>query len=190
MKFLIGLFLGVIFFSNSNAQNIQTELMDGIVDKNYESFTILKNDKNLEPNTREGMIMSSDYVTRIITFTEPNFPTSEVKNKVEDAIKHELIAAGYDHKKSGSNMLVLYSIFSRDGELIGDFNDDDNINTEKVNVDKGTLIISIIDRETGETVWSGFNDGAFDKVSSTEENKIIRSVSELLERLRVESDTY
>ncbi|WMN11084.1 DUF4136 domain-containing protein [Marivirga salinae] len=172
---------------NLNAQNIKTEIMDGLVDKNYESFSILNSDKKVEPNTKESMIISSDYMTSIITYTEPTFPTLAVKNEVEDAIRHELIASGYDHKKSGSNMLVIYSILSKNGEIKGDFADENESDIEEYDVSKGTLIISIIDRESGETVWSGFNDGALSKVTSLEENKIVRSVSEILNRLRLET---
>jgi|GEM_PF-6066719 hypothetical protein len=188
MKFFIGLILGVLFFSNTNAQNVQTELMDGLVDKNYESFSIINSDQKMEPNSQEAVILNSDYMTSIITYTEPTFPTLAVKNEVEDAIRHELIAAGYDYEKSGSKMLVIYSILSDDGKISGAFDEENKESIEQIKVGKGTLIISILDRESGETVWSGFNDGALAKVTSLQENKIVKSVSEILNMLRLESD--
>ncbi len=189
MKYLIGLILGFLMVSNVHGQNIQTELMDGLVDKNYGSFSILNSDKKIEPNTKEAMILRGEYFTNIVTYTSPTFPSLAVKNEVEDAIRHELIAAGYDHEKSNAKMLVIYSVLNKNGEISGAFNDENKADIETIEVGKGTLIISIIDRESGSTVWTGFNDGALAKVSSLEENKIVRAVSGILERLRVESDT-
>lgn len=152
MKTLTGLILGIFFVSSINALNIQTELQDGLIDKNYESFSILNSDGKIEPNTKEAMIFNDDYMAGIITYTDPMFPTIAVKNEVEDAIRHELIAAGYDYELSGSKMLVIYSILSENGEIAGDFADENNSNVESYDVEKGTLIISILDRDSGETV--------------------------------------
>ena len=186
MKNLIGVILGLLIVSNVNAQQVQAELRDGLIDKDYDAFSILNSNSNIKPNTKEAMIFSDDYMAGIITYTGSSFPTVAVRNEIEDAIRHELIADGYNHQMSGSEMLVIYSIFSKKGEVIGDFANNDRASSETFDVGKGTLIISIIDRESGETVWSGFNDGALANVTSLEENKIVRSVTDILDLLRLE----
>ncbi|HET8859585.1 DUF4136 domain-containing protein [Marivirga sp.] len=187
MKNLIVFITAFFIISNLNAQDVQTELRDGIIDKDYESFSILNSEMELAPDTREAMIIADDYMAEIITYTDPIFPSLGVINEVEDAITHELIAAGYKHEKSGADMVVIFSIYSKDGKISGDFNNDDYSSIEKYDVSKGTLLISIIDRESGATVWSGYNDGALEGVSSLEENKLITSVTEIMNNLRFEN---
>jgi len=189
MKFLFSLILGFFYLSNLTAQDIKTELKDGIIDKDYKAFSILNTDQKFEPESQEALILSSDYMTSIITFTDPDYPSPTLKDEVENALRHELISQGYAHKKSGAKMLVAYSIYNRDGIIKGDFTENDRnevMANEEYKVKKGTLLISIIDKESGQTIWSGFNDGALANVTSSDENKIVKSVSGIMNQLRLE----
>ncbi|MBK6264472.1 DUF4136 domain-containing protein [Marivirga sp. S37H4] len=190
MKNLLVLFLAFLFVANANAQTIYTELRDGVIDKDYDSFSLLDPTKKAEPNTKEAVIISDDYMTSIVTYTDPDFPSQDVKKQVEHAIKHELITDDYKHKKSGGEMLVSYLVFGREGTLKGDFTDDDELigidRAEEHDVKKGTLLISVIDKESGRTVWSGFSDGAFSSETPMDDNKVIKVVSDILDRLRLE----
>ncbi len=189
MKNLIGIILTFLIVLNVNAQNIHTQLSDGIIEKDYESFSILDPTKKAEPNSKEAMIIADDYMASVVTYTVPDFPSTEVKNEVQHAINHELITDDYKHVKSGGEMLVSYAIFGKDGSLKGDFTDNEAIDPDGVEihkVSKGTLLISIIDRKSGDTVWSGFSDGALSSKYTMDDNQVIKTVSNILGRLRTE----
>ncbi|HET8858809.1 hypothetical protein [Marivirga sp.] len=154
MKNLIGLIIAILVVTNLNAQSIYSELRDGLVDKNYESFSLLDPTKEVKPNSAEALIISEDYMAQVTTYTVPDFPSVEVKKQVENAIKHELITQDYKHQESNGEMLVSYLIFNREGTLQGDFSEDEayGLDKEEYEVKKGTLLISIIDKESGATV--------------------------------------
>lgn len=190
MKNLIGLIIGILFVTNLHAQKIQTELRDGLIDKNYKSFSLLDPTKEAKPNTKEAVIIGEDYLATVTSYSEPDFPSMEIKRQVEHAIKHELITQDYKHVKSGGEMLVSYLIFGKDGKLHGDFNDGKyGMDKEEYELKKGTLLISVIDKESGSTVWSGFSDGAFTSDKSMDDNQIIKTVYGILDRLITE-DNY
>ncbi|WP_296623438.1 DUF4136 domain-containing protein [Marivirga sp.] len=126
----------------------------------------------------------------ITAYAVPVFPSMEVKKQVEHAIKHELITEDYKHIKSGGEMLVSYLIFGKDGQLQGDFTENEyGIDKDVDEVKKGTLLISIIDKESGSTVWSGFSDGAFGGDAPMDDNQIVKTVSNILDWMRTE-DNY
>ncbi|GAA5041259.1 hypothetical protein GCM10011506_42810 [Marivirga lumbricoides] len=190
MKNLLGLFFAFLFVANVNAQTIYTELRDGVIDKDFDSFSILDPTKKPESKTKEALIISDDYVASITAYTDPNFPSPEVKKQVEHAIKHELITDDYKHKKSGGEMLVSYFIFSKDGKLRGDFTENEMTSidrAEEFDVKKGTLLISVIDKESGQTVWSGFSDGAFASTSPMNDNQVIKTVSNIMDYMALEN---
>ncbi len=190
MKNLTGIILAFLFVANLNAQSVYTELRDGIIDKGYESFSLLDptmKDKEGKSNKEQAVIISDDYMASVTAYTTPDFPSVEVKKQVEHAIKHELITNDYKHKKQGGEMMVSYMVFGKDGSLTGDFTDNEAVAVDRnreYDVKKGTILISIIDKESGETVWSGFSDGALSGNNAMDDNQVIKSVSGILDRLR------
>ncbi len=136
---------------------------------------------------------TQEYFSAILIYTDPEFPDWQTKRTVKHAIKHELISEGYEMDEENPDFLVSYLVFNKDGKLKGDFVEDDEnlaattIDTpEEFDVSEGTLLVSVIDRETGETVWSGFNDGAFKDNQNIEEADAIRAVSNVLDRMSLD----
>lgn len=85
---------------------------------------------------------------------------------VKAAILHEMVSRGYELDPNNPDLLVSYQIFKEKGEAQG-FSDDEDMTgmagtalPEPIEVDAGTLMISISDAESGEMISRGFMPGA------------------------------
>lgn len=266
MKDLTAIFLALLFATSLNAQSVYTELKDGLIEKDYETFSFLKmgyekddmtqkdskkqgyeSDQNQNDKARHGNTGNTDmkknkntkqkdqmkeaqtgktsqnkmgksgsdeprnwsnghqddrvgqkdktqeYFSAILVYTNPEFPDKKTKKTVKHAIKHELISQGYEMDDSNPDFLVSYVVFNEEGKITGDYgNDNNNVagidRAEEYEVSEGTLLVSVVDSESGETVWSGFNDGAFKNKQKIEESIVIRAVSNVLDRMTLEDN--
>lgn len=100
------------------------------------------------------------------------------KAMVRDAVEHEMAAKGYTYQPTGSDLVVNFRSFDQPIEITSN----ENLGAEywatdepyaydtqrKVKLEKGSILVQIIDRKKGVEVWQGYASGltngdAFDK---------------------------
>lgn len=100
------------------------------------------------------------------------------KGMVRDAVEHEMAAKGYTYQPTGGDLVVNFRSFDQPTEITSN----ENLGTgywatdepyaydtqRKVKLDKGSILVQMIDRKKGVEVWQGYASGltngdAFDK---------------------------
>lgn len=95
-----------------------------------------------------------------------------LKQEIRDAVSHELEARGYQEDETNPDLVVNFRVFDEPATLRGY----DSYGTgywsgvqmtaredlETYEVEAGTLLVSLLDRETGDLVWQGFASGLLD----------------------------
>ena len=98
-----------------------------------------------------------------------------MKAMVRDAVKGELMGMGYELQSSNPDLIINFRVFDEpvtlkgyDGygtSYWGDERYREAEDTTSYNVDAGTLLISMADRENGKVVWQGFASGLIENNS-------------------------
>jgi len=94
------------------------------------------------------------------------------KGQIREAIRNEMLGAGYEFTDENADLVVNFRVFDEATTLrtaedfgpgywgsvsyttVGEINNYD--------VEAGTLMISLVDRESGKIVWNGFASGLID----------------------------
>jgi len=121
------------------------------------------------------------------------------KGMVRDAVEHEMAAKGYNYQPTGGDLIVNFRSFDQPTEIVSNQNlgagywaDNEayNYNTQnKVKLDKGSILVQLIDRKQGVEVWQGYasgltNGNAFDK----NKDKVYVAVGQIFERYNHRGD--
>jgi hypothetical protein len=183
--FLTTFLIGIICYSNTFAQTIYAENAEVIEDYDYETFAIL--DGNTANNEVAAVIMQSEYMTRMVVFEDKKYPGQEVSDDIMQAVKFSLISKGYNQAEQNPDFYVSYRVYAKDGEITANFENDYLYGSmdrrKEYDVKKGSIIITVVDASTNEMVWIGVNDGALERNMGMKENRVIRSVTNLMERM-------
>lgn|GEM_PF-6268532 len=94
----------------------------------------------------------------------PGFPAQQADSEIREAIRANLAAKGYDFLPSNgsADLLIGYSIGAREESdqyieaYRGRFGQINHISTREDNYIEGSLVIDLIDAESGQVVWSGW----------------------------------
>ena len=119
-----------------------------------------------------------------------------LKAQVRDAVKSELMGLGY--KKSNTpdqaDLIVNFRVFDEPVTLKGSEGYGDDYwgtsayttisDTESYDVEAGTLLISLADRESGRVIWQGFASGLIDN------NKFIKDQVKVSEAVNLAFEDY
>jgi hypothetical protein len=171
-----------------HAQNIYSERKPGLMDKEYETFAFLDQNGKKGMNEKELLIFENPMIKSIWVYDDPMFQSERKKATIKESIKQGLIDNGMKADKMNADAYVSYTIFKENGKLTGSFVDK-NENafpnaTESIDVDKGTLFVTLLDSDSGEMLWQGFKNGAISKNSS--DNELIKAVTDILDRFTLE----
>jgi hypothetical protein len=122
-----------------------------------------------------------------------------LKAQVRDAVKSELLGLGYEMGTDQPDLLVNFRVFDKPVTLQGAVDDasywgTDNyagIPTESYDVEAGTLLVSLADRESGKVIWQGFASGLIDNNQFIkEEGKIHEAVDMIFEEYNERATEY
>jgi hypothetical protein len=117
-----------------------------------------------------------------------------LKSEIRDAVKSELMGLGYKMETTEPDLIVNFRVFEKPVQLKGtegygttfwggeqyrDISD-----TTTYNVDAGTLLVSLVDRENGGIVWHGFASGLIDN------DKFIKDEVKIREAVNLIFDEY
>lgn len=181
MKKIITTLMLTMFAMATFAQQVYTDKDDEVLlDKDYETFAVATTQAN----------KTSDNDQTVAGADDMDYPSKNSKKYIEDAIEQELIGQDYENDKNNPDILVSYTIFDGKGKIRGNF---DNSQTSRVNnqqemdVEAGTLMITITDVESGKTVWQGFEEGAFAMNSAITKTGAMKAVTNILGNLSLES---
>jgi hypothetical protein len=110
------------------------------------------------------------------------FNEESTRNSIKEAIETQLEAKGFKRDTNNPDMLVNFTIleqadelrtYSREGySYLGEGPVDRDV--EMVDVEPGTILVNLIDAESGLQVWQGFASGALEE-SDVEDEKALQS---------------
>lgn len=95
------------------------------------------------------------------------FNNESTKAKIKEAIHFELNAKGYKETETNPDILVLFRITEQKGDLetfkgyeeVAGVKVRTNDDKVKVDIQPGTLLINLLDRNTGKVAWQGYASG-------------------------------
>lgn len=99
------------------------------------------------------------------------------KGMIRDAVAHEMAAKGYTYQPTGGDLVVNFRSFNEPIEITSNSNlgpdywdstEPYTYGSNKVKLDKGSILVQMIDRKKSVEVWQGYASGltngdAFDK---------------------------
>jgi hypothetical protein len=122
-----------------------------------------------------------------------------LKAQVRDAVKSELLGLGYEMGTDSPDLLVNFRVFDKPVTLHSGDDDQsywgtDNyvgIPSESYDVEAGTLLVSLADRESGKVIWQGFASGLIDNNQFIkDEGKIHEAVDMIFEEYNERATEY
>ncbi|MGK0139249.1 MAG: hypothetical protein ACI9DJ_002708 [Algoriphagus sp.] len=119
------------------------------------------------------------YDTDFTTYRNYNFlacevDTSFICTEIQDAIRRQMRARGYQLTDEGPGLLVSYSIIKDRVEYKGYFQPtldrwvnkydyEDTYKTQNFNFGGGMILVSLLDAESSQLIWRGYASGVFNK---------------------------
>ena len=119
-----------------------------------------------------------------------------LKSTIQDAIEYELEARGYENKDNNADMLINFRVFEEPTEFQGyvdsDLDEGEFIEAEDAKtyqLEAGTLLIQLMDKEEGTVVWQGFASGIMDgEVFDKSPERIKEAVHEIFDKYEYSAD--
>ncbi|WP_345264328.1 DUF4136 domain-containing protein [Nibrella viscosa] len=148
---------------------------------NYKSFTWASQvDNQLDP----GFYFLNDLV---------------LKERIRNAVAFSLEGRGYNKVQQNADLIVNFRVFDKPTTIQGftgygsgywgDLQVRNPENSKEFQVEAGTLIINLLDKNTGEVVWQGFASGLMDgNVFDKREDKIKQAVNLIFEKYPYRGD--
>lgn len=141
-----------------------------------------------------GWTKDIDQIPQDAVFLGPNgvyvFNNETTRAKIKKAIEFELNSKGYKLNETDPDMLVMYQVTEQPGELLT-FNGYHVVGGEKVRTEEnqetveiapGTLLINLIDAETGVVAWQGFASGILKPDMVNDEMKVRLAIGSIFEK--------
>ncbi|QJX48530.1 DUF4136 domain-containing protein [Hymenobacter taeanensis] len=121
------------------------------------------------------------------------------KRMVVDAVEHEMASRGYTYMPTGGDLVVNFRSFEQPTEIVSN----DNLGAgywganepyaynaqQKVQLDKGSILLQMIDREKGLEVWHGYASGLTDgNVFDKNKDKVYVAVGQIFKEYNHRAD--
>ena len=169
----------------TNAQTITVE-SDRALDTDFSEYKSFYWASQVDTWLDEGMYFLNDLTMKAI---------------IRDAVKGEMMGLGYELQSNEPDLIVNFRVFEEPVTLKGYegygtsyWNDDrvrDISDTTSYNVEAGTLLVSMADRESGKVVWQGFASGLIkDDTFVKDEGKIREAVNLVFEEYNQRAREY
>ena len=167
--------VGIIF--GAHAQSITVE-SDRVLDTDFDKYKTFAMSSQVDSELDEGLYFLNDLV---------------MKSMVRDAVKDELMGLGYEERDENADLIVNFRVFDEPVTLKGYegygstyWNDEYRqiSDTTSYDVEAGTLLVSLADRESGRVVWQGFASGLI------ENNTFIKDEAKIHEAVNMIFEDY
>lgn len=188
MKQLFVAAFGLMFFTMADAQAVGASQKLNSSISEFDSYTWSR-DVNHIPV--DEVFLGPDGV--II------FNVNTTRSMIKDAIAYELDAKGYDHQFYDYDMVVQFYITEQPGKLrtyngyqvinsgIDTIRTEENI--QQVEIKAGTLLINLINAETGQMMWQGYSSGLLKPDMINDKSKVRQAVSSIFNEFNFKSNT-
>ncbi len=180
-------FTFLLLFAGSctlHAQDVYTQKQPGLIEGNFKTFSFLDQNKKSTMDQHDLLIFEDPFMTSVWVFHDPKYPDAKTTANIQKAITQELIRKGYKKVDKGADMLVSYTVFSKDGTIRGNFmNDSGDLfpdTNDELAIKKGTLLISLLARKTNKQLWHGFDKNALSQSLPISETQTMKSVTDIL----------
>ncbi|TDN40320.1 DUF4136 domain-containing protein [Hymenobacter sp. UV11] len=121
------------------------------------------------------------------------------KGMIRDAVEHEMASRGYTYQPTGGDLVMNFRSFDQPTEITSTsslgagywdtsesyaFND-----KQKVKLDRGSILVQMIDRKKGEAVWQGYASGLTDgDVFNKDKDKVYVAVGQIFKEYNHRAD--
>jgi hypothetical protein len=122
---------------------------------------------------------------------------SGADDAIRNAILHEMVSRGFEIDSENPDLLISYQVFDQSAEISGFTQDNQQLQgapgvgtqmPETVEVGEGTLLITVIDRESGEMISRGFVSEALDLEKFRHDQEFDQQRTERMETERMDHD--
>lgn len=180
----VGLVL-VGFAFTANAQSI-TVKSDQALETDFNKYKTFAWASQVDSELDEGLYFLNDLV---------------MKSMIREAVKAELMGLGYEMSEEQGDLIVNFRVFDEPVTLKGfegygtsywgDNRYREISDTTSYDVEAGTLLVSLADRESGSVVWQGFASGLIkDDAFIKDEGKIREAVNMIFEEYNQRAKEY
>ena len=173
-RMLSVLLMSVFVISAAHAQSI-TVKADRKLDTDFSKFNTFYFASQADAWLDEGVYFMNDL---------------HMKAVIRDAVKAEMMGLGYELQSSEPDLIVNFRVFNEPVTLKGysgygtsywgDERYREAEDTTSYDVEAGTLLISMADRESGRVVWQGFASGLIENNEFIKEEGTIRETVNLI----------
>jgi hypothetical protein len=185
MKKIMWVLLVMICGLGAKAQSI-TVKSDQALDTDFSKYKTFYWASQVDSQLDEGMYFLNDLMMKV---------------HVRDAVKSELLGLGYQLQPTNPDLIVNFRVFDKPVRLKGfegygtsywgDTQYRQISDTTSYDVEAGTLLVSLADRESGNVVWQGFASGLIqDNNFIKEEGKIHEAVNMIFEDYNKRAKEY
>lgn len=184
-KIILGWLMSVFVVGAAHAQTITVE-SDRVLDTDFSKYKTFGMASHIDSQLDEGLYFLNDLV---------------LKAQVRDAVKNELRGLGYEQDPNDPDLIVNFRVFDQPVTLKGfegygtgywgDQNYRQISDTTSYNVEAGTLLVSMADRESGNVVWQGFASGLIENnMFMKDEGKVLEAVNLIFEEYNQRAREY
>lgn len=184
-KIMCLLLMSVVSLGAVKAQSIRVEA-DKILDTDFSKFESFYFSTQADAWLDEGMYFMNDL---------------HMKAVIRDAVKSEMMGLGYNLESNEPDLVVNFRVFNEPVTLKGyegygeSYWSDEKYrepeDTTSYDVEAGTLLISLADRESGKVVWQGFASGLIkDNAFIKDEGTIREAVNMIFEEFDQRAKEY
>ena len=177
--------MSVVSLGAVKAQSIRVEA-DKILDTDFSKFESFYFSTQADAWLDEGMYFMNDL---------------HMKAVIRDAVKSEMMGLGYNLESNEPDLVVNFRVFNEPVTLKGyegygeSYWSDEKYrepeDTTSYDVEAGTLLISLADRESGKVVWQGFASGLIkDNAFIKDEGTIREAVNMIFEEFDQRAKEY
>jgi len=179
--------MSVGFIFASNAQTSITVNSDQVLETDFSQYKTFGWASQVDSKLDEGMYFLNDLV---------------MKSMVRDAVKGELLGLGYEMRDEAPDLIVNFRVFDKPVTLKGyegygtSYWGTGNTyrqisDTTSYDVEAGTLLVSMADRESGQVVWQGFASGLLENDAFVkDEGKVREAVNFIFEEYNQRAREY
>ena len=184
-KIMVVCLMSVAFVFSGNAQSIKVE-SDRKLDTDFSEYKSFYFSSQADQWLDEGFYFLNDLT---------------MKAMIRDAVKSEMMGLGYTLQSDNPDLIINFRVFDKPVTLKGyegygtsywgDERYREASDTTSYNVDAGTLLISMADRENGKVVWQGFASGLIENDAFIkDEGKIREAVNLIFEEFDQRAKEY
>lgn len=177
--------MSVGFICATNAQTIKVE-SDRNLDTDFSEYKTFYWASQVDSWLDEGFYFLNDLT---------------MKSMIRDAVKGELMGLGYGLQSHEPDLIVNFRVFDKPVTLKGyegygssywtDEKYREASDTTSYDVQAGTLLVSLADRESGRVIWQGFASGLIeDDAFIKDEGKIREAVNLIFEEFDQRAKEY